>query len=87
MKKIKLKGIRKVCGLTKEIRKGNYVQVSVDVTTGQLYATLFLNKNSYNVYEDKHIRNIYNIYKYESMKDLRRHILRELLYYGFDNFE
>lgn len=87
MKNIKLKGIKKVCGLTKEIRRGNYVEVSVDVTTGQLYATLFLTKNYYNVYEDRNIRSIYNAYKPMNMKELRERLLCELDYRGFDNFE
>lgn len=87
MKKIKLKGIKAACGLTKEIKFGNYVQVSIDITTGQLYAALFLNKNSYNVYEDKNIRNIYNAYKPMKMKELREQILCELDYRGYKNFE
>lgn len=70
---IKINGLRKVCGETKNLRgyyDGLYLEIFYDVSDGYLWTTEHASHNNWTKYEDSEIVKIANAYDHMTMQEI-----------------
>lgn len=72
MKKLKIKGLKKACGETKDLNylRGEHIQLAIDITTGELITRYHIGDN-WTVFHDPDVRTIRHIYQACTMAEIR----------------
>lgn len=76
---LNLKGVKRICSESKCIPNGCYLQIALNVVNNELISVLH-NYNNFSVFHDDNIINMFNIYDYLSMEDIKRQIKEKLIY-------
>lgn len=79
MKNLKIKGLKKACGETKELNylKGEHIQLAIDTKTGELITRYHVGDN-WTVFHDPDVHTIRNIYQACTMDEIRK-LVKEFL--------
>lgn len=85
--KIKIKGLKAACSMTKGITFGQHVQIFYDIDEGELIAIKHLNAWDHTVFHDNKILSVYDAYDKLTMLEIRDETYRKIRAYIGKNYD